>query len=151
MRIEMSSSYAVCCMLHAVCCMLYAVLYAVCCMLHAILKALGDARILPIFIKNPSKMGSKTDPKWGPGGFLGRPGALGRDHVGSGSIFHRFRAPFWEPFGAMLGSKTVKKSIWGDSKSPKRLNTLLDGFQHRLLIDFGPILDLFLEGFLDTF
>ena len=84
-------------------------------------------------------MGSKTDPKWGPGGFLGRPGALGRDHVGSGSIFHRFRAPFWEPFGAMLGSKTVKKSIWGDSKSPKRLNTLLDGFQHRLLIDFVTI------------
>ena len=40
-RIEMSSSYAVCCMLHAVCCMLYAVLYAVCCILHAILKALG--------------------------------------------------------------------------------------------------------------
>ena len=52
-RIEMSSSYAVCCMLHAVCCMLYAVPYAVCCMLHAILKAFGDARILPIFIKNP--------------------------------------------------------------------------------------------------
>ena len=45
-RIEMSSSYAVCCMLHAVCYMLHAVLYAVCCILHAILKALGDARIL---------------------------------------------------------------------------------------------------------
>ena len=98
-----------------------------------------------------SKTGAITDPQWGPGGFWGRPGALGRDHVGSGSIFHRFRAPFWEPFGAMLGSKTVKKSIWGDSKSPKRLNTLLDGFQHRLLIDFGPILDLFLEGFLIRF
>ena len=45
-RIEISSSCAVCCMLHAVCCMLYAVLYDVCCILHAILKALGDARIL---------------------------------------------------------------------------------------------------------
>ena len=45
-RIEMSSSYAVCCMLHAVCCMLYAVLYAVCCKLHASLKALGDTKIL---------------------------------------------------------------------------------------------------------
>ena len=126
-------------------------LYVVCCMLHAIRKALGDARTLRIFIKHLSIMGSKTDPKWGPSGFLGRPGALGRDHVGSGSIFHRFRAPFWEPFGAMLGSKAVKKSIWGDSKSPKRLNTLLDGFQHRLLIDFVTILYPFLEGFLDTF
>ena len=45
-RIEIPSSYAVCCMLHAVCCMLYAVLYAVCCVLHAILTALGDAKIL---------------------------------------------------------------------------------------------------------
>ena len=80
-RIEMSSSYAVCCMLHAVCCMLYAVLYAVCCILHAILKALGDATILGKVIKNLSNFGSKTDPKWGPSGFLGRPGALGRDHV----------------------------------------------------------------------
>ena len=50
-RMEMSSSYAVFCMLHALCCMLYAVLHAVCCILHAILKALGDARILRKFIK----------------------------------------------------------------------------------------------------
>ena len=33
-RIEVSSPYAVCCLLHAVCCMLYAVLYALCCILH---------------------------------------------------------------------------------------------------------------------
>ena len=47
----------------------------------------------------------------------------------------------------MLGSKIVKKSIFGDSKSPPKLNTLLHGFQHRFLIDFGPILDLFLIVF----
>ena len=47
----------------------------------------------------------------------------------------------------MLGSKIVKKSIFGDSKRPPKLNTLLHGFQHRFLTDFGPILDLFLESF----
>ena len=77
-RIEMSSSYAVCCMLHAVCCMLYAVLYAVCCIMHAILKAVGDANILQNFIKNLSTLGSKTHPEWGPGGFVGRPGDIFR-------------------------------------------------------------------------
>ena len=87
--------------------------------LHASLKALGDAKILSKFVTNLSNLQSKTDPKWGPGGFLGRPGALGRDHVGSGSIFHRFRAPLWEPFGAMLGSKIIKDRFEAIPRAPK--------------------------------
>ena len=99
-RIEMSSSYAVCCMLHAVCCMLYAVLYAVCCILHAILKALGDARIIPTFVKNLLKMGSKISPKWGPEGPRRVLGA-------SGSPSGRpccFRIDFSLILGSILGS-----------------------------------------------
>ena len=94
-------------------------------------------------VQNLSKMGSRRVL----GGSLERLGAILRGHVASRSIFHWFWGPFWDPFGAMLGSKIVKKSIFGDSKRPPKLNTPLHGFQHRFLIDFGPILDLFLIAF----
>ena len=94
-------------------------------------------------IKIQSKMESWRDlgPSRGPSE---RPGGLGID--------------FWLILGSISGGilelkfmKIVKKSIWEASKRPQKRNTLLDGFQHRLLIDFWPILELFLEGFLDTF
>ena len=90
---------------------------------------------------------SEIHPKWGPRGYLEHLGTLPRDQEASGSIFDRFWAPFWDPVGAMLGSKIVKKSIWSDSKSLPKRNTLFDGFQYRLFIDVGSILDLFLESF----
>ena len=88
-------------------------------------------------------MGSRRDlgPSRGPSE---RPGGLGIDF---GSIWGSISGPILE----LKFIKIIKKSIWTASKRPKKLNTLLDGFQHRLLIDFGTILDLFLEGFLDTF
>ena len=108
-------------MLHAVCCMLHAVLYAVCCVQHAILKALGGAKIYPQQnkksianeVQNLSKMmslRSKISPKLIPeilGGSLERPGALLGGHVASRLIFF---IVWWEPFGAMSGSKIFKKT-----------------------------------------
>ena len=41
--------------------------------------------------------------------------------------------------------------IWSDSKCLKILNTLLDGFQHLIFIDFGAILELFEGDFWDGF
>ena len=79
--------------------MLHAALYALCCRLHALLKALGDARIIPTFVKkiltivrNLSKIGSRWSserPGALPGGSSERPGALPGGHVASGPISHR--------------------------------------------------------------
>ena len=80
--------------------------------------------------RKPTRNGVPEGPKWGPGGSLERPGPLPRAHFDFVSIFESILGPFWDPFGTTLGPKVVKKSIWGGSKSPKRLNTLLDGFQH---------------------
>ena len=107
-------------MLHAVCCMLHAVLHAECYVQHAILIAQGSARLFPPEKKtiqhevhNLSKMKSlrsKISPKLIPeilGGSLERPGALLGGHVASRLIFF---IVWWEPFGAMSGSKIFKKT-----------------------------------------
>ena len=86
-------------------------------------------------MKNLSNLGSKTDPKWGPSG--------SGETIDLGLHFVNLLEPCW--------AQSHKKIDLSDSKSPKGLTTLLDGFLHRLLIDFGPILELFLEGVLDTF
>ena len=68
--------------------MLYGLLYAVCYKQHLTVGALGDTKILRMLIKHISIMGSKKLSKLGSrqvhrpsGRFIGRPGALRRDHV----------------------------------------------------------------------
>ena len=56
-----------------------------------------------------------------------------------GVLWGSILGPIWE----VKLIRIVKKSILSDSKSLKTLNTLLDGFQHRFLIDFGAMLELF--------
>ena len=86
LKCRLLTLYAECCMLSVVCCMLRGMLYDVYCMLFC--KLLEMPKFLQVLFKNLSNLGCRTDPKWVPGGFLGRPGALGRDHVASGSILH---------------------------------------------------------------
>ena len=62
-------------------------------------------------------------------------------------IWGSILGPIWE----IKFINIVKKSIWSDSESLKTLNTLLDGLQHRFLIDFGAILELFEGDFWDGF
>ena len=50
----------------------------------------------------------KNDPKWGPGGFLGRWGALPRGQEASGLIFDGFGGHLGIHFGTHLGRKIDK-------------------------------------------
>ena len=83
----------------------------------------------------------------GPRGVLGASGSPSERpcyfQIDFSSIWGSILGPFW----SHVGIKIIEKSIFGDSKRPPKLNTLLHGFQHRFLIDFGSILDLFLRVF----
>ena len=94
---------------------------------------------------------SEIHPKWGPRGFLEHLGTLPRDQEASGSIFDRFGAPFWDPIGAMLGSKIVKKIDLEWFKEPPKTEHAFGWLPtsnfHWFWINFGPIF----KDFLDTF
>ena len=64
----------------------------------------NHARVLPKSIQNLSKIA----PKWGPGGFLGRWGALPRGQEASGLIFDGFGGHLGGHCGTHLGSKINK-------------------------------------------
>ena len=93
------------------------------------MKIMGELlQNLTKIIESQSKMESWRD--LGPsGGPSERPGGLGID-------FLLILGSISEGILELKFMKIVKKSIWDASKRPKKRNTLLDGFQHRLLIDF---------------
>ena len=63
----------------------------------------------------------------------------------------RFFIDFGVHFGTLLEPCWAQKSLRNQFlvilRAPPKLNTPLHGFQYRFLIDFGPILDLFLIAF----
>ena len=63
------------------------------------------------FFQNLLKILKKINPKWGPGGFLGRWGALPRGQEASGLIFDGFGGHLGGHFGTHLGSKNQEKSL----------------------------------------
>ena len=60
--------------------------------------------------------------------------------ISSRLFFSLFGGSLLEPCWAQ---KSKKKHYFSDSKSPPKLNTLVHSFQHRLLLDFGSILESF--------
>ena len=60
------------------------------------------------FFQNLFKNHERISPDWGPGGFLGRWGALPRGQEASGLIFDGFGGHLGGHFGTHLGSKINK-------------------------------------------
>ena len=116
--------------------------------------AVNYLKIMLEFFQNLFKIFQKSLQNGVPGGS----GAVGEPFRGAGRPRDRFLmvlgVHFGTHFGTHLGStliRIVKKSISSDSKSFKTLNTLLDGFQHWFLMDFGAILGPFWGDFWDAF
>ena len=90
----------------------------------------------------------KISPIWGPklieNGVLAGSWAV---QVPSGETMlarDRFLMDLGLDFGSLSEPRWDQiKLIWSDSTRPTRLHTLLDGFQHRFLIDFGAMFELF--------
>ena len=105
-------------------------------------------------LKNQSQVDPKSlqiNPKWGPRGILGRPGALPRGQEASGSIL----IIFWVYFGTHFGTEineTREKVYFGCVKAHQKTEhafgwlptSTFDRFSLKKWTNF-------LEGFLDTF
>ena len=106
----------------------------------------NHARVLPKSIKNLSKIALK----WGPGGFLGRWGALPRGQEASGLIFNWFGGPFRKAFWSRNAWKLIR-SRFGMRQSAQKNGTRF-WMASNIVIDCWPIFCThFWKVFLDTF